>query len=80
MSSSSTPCRSSRKLAAFVSRLQGRLVTASGPSDVATLCPVSAQIEHVLREREVHGRQSRNATMLDYFYLVERLRRWGNNR
>ena len=62
------------KLAAFVSRLQSRLVTATGPSDEARAA-VSAQIEHVLHEA-IHG-GIENATMLDYFYLVERLRRWG---
>jgi hypothetical protein len=62
------------KLRAFVSRLQNRLVTAAGPSEEARAA-VSAQIEQVLREA-IHG-GIENATMLDYFYLVERLRRWG---
>ncbi|NIK56725.1 hypothetical protein [Kribbella shirazensis] len=62
------------KLHAFGNHLQTRLIPAAGPS-VAARTAVAAQIEHVLRTA-VHG-GIENATMLDYFYVVERLRRWG---
>ncbi|MEV8375017.1 hypothetical protein AB0P21_19935 [Kribbella sp. NPDC056861] len=62
------------KLAAFTERLQARLVPASGPSSVAKDA-VTEQIQRVFREAIQGGLE--NAKMLDYFYVVERLRRWG---
>ncbi|MEV4260725.1 hypothetical protein [Kribbella sp. NPDC049584] len=62
------------KLRAFSNHLQARLVATAGPSDTARAA-VAEQIERVLRTA-VHG-GIENATMLDYFYVVERLRRWG---
>ena len=63
-----------RKVHAFGNRLQVRLTPTAGPGESARAA-VAEQIEHVLRDA-VHG-GIENATMLDYFYLVERLRRWG---
>ena len=63
-----------RKLHAFGNRLQARLTPTAGPGEPARAA-VAEQIEHVLRDA-VHG-GIENATMLDYFYVVERLRRWG---
>ncbi|WP_433162022.1 hypothetical protein [Kribbella sp. CA-247076] len=62
------------KLAAFGNRLRTRLTPTSGPVEPARAA-VAEQIDHVLRTA-VHG-GIEDATMLDYFYLVERLRRWG---
>jgi len=63
-----------RKLHAFSNRLQTRLTPTAGPGEPARAA-VAEQIERVLRTA-VHG-GIENATMLDYFYVVERLRRWG---
>ena len=63
-----------RKLQAFSNHLQLRLIRAAGPAE-ASKAAVAGQVEHVLRTA-VHG-GIENATMLDYFYVVERLRRWG---
>jgi len=62
------------KLNAFGNRLQARLTPTAGPAAPARAA-VADQIERVLRTA-VHG-GIENATMLDYFYVVERLRRWG---
>lgn len=62
------------KVSAFGNHLQTRLIPAAGPADAARTA-VTEQIEGVLRIA-VHG-GIENATMLDYFYVVERLRRWG---
>ncbi len=62
------------KLKAFSNYLQTRLVAAAGPTGEARAA-VAEQVERVLRTA-VHG-GIENATMLDYFYVVERLRRWG---
>jgi hypothetical protein len=62
------------KLHAFGNHLRTRLVPAAGPADDARAA-VAEQVERVLRTA-VHG-GIENATMLDYFYVVERLRRWG---
>ncbi|MFG1908664.1 hypothetical protein [Kribbella sp. NPDC048928] len=63
-----------RKLRAFSNHLQTRLVPATaGPTEEARAA-VAQQIEHVLRTA-VHG-GIENATMLDYFFVDERLRRW----
>ena len=63
-----------RKMHAFSNRLQVRLTPTAGPSEPARAA-VAEQIERVLRDA-VHG-GIENATMIDYFYVVERLRRWG---
>ncbi|MGY4765673.1 hypothetical protein ACXC9Q_02005 [Kribbella sp. CWNU-51] len=63
-----------RKLHAFGNRLQTRLTPTAGPGEPARAA-VGEQIERVLLTA-VHG-GIQNATMLDYFYVVERLRRWG---
>lgn len=62
------------KVSAFGNRLQTRLMPTAGPAELARAA-VAEQIDRVLRTA-VHG-GIENATMLDYFYLVERLRRWG---
>jgi hypothetical protein len=62
------------KLHAFSNHLQARLVPAAGPAHEARSA-VAEQVDRVLRAA-VHG-GIENATMLDYFYVVERLRRWG---
>ncbi|GAB2645947.1 hypothetical protein [Kribbella swartbergensis] len=62
------------KLNVFGNRLQARLTPTAGPSSTARAVVVE-QIDRVLRTA-VHG-GIEDATMLDYFYLVERLRRWG---
>jgi hypothetical protein len=62
------------KVTAFTERLQARLVPAGGPS-TATRDAVAEQIQRVFREAIQGGFE--NARMLDYFYVVERLRRWG---
>jgi hypothetical protein len=62
------------KLRAFGNRLQTRLTPTAGPGEPARAA-VAEQIERVLLTA-VHG-GIQNATMLDYFYVVERLRRWG---
>jgi hypothetical protein len=62
------------KLEQFITRLQSRLVLASGPAEQARGA-VADQIERVLWEAVRSGIE--DAAMLDYFYLVERLRRWG---
>jgi hypothetical protein len=62
------------KLDAFSKYLQKRLAPGAGPTESARAA-VAGQIEHVLRTA-VHG-GIENATILDYFYIVERLRRWG---
>ncbi|MET9271340.1 hypothetical protein [Kribbella sp. NPDC003557] len=64
----------SHKLHAYGNHLQARLVPAAGP-DGAARTAVAEQVDRVLRTA-VHG-GIENATMLDYFYVVERLRRWG---
>ncbi|MEV5965162.1 hypothetical protein AB0L70_25560 [Kribbella sp. NPDC051952] len=63
-----------QKLHAFGNRLQARLTPTAGPAEPARAA-VADQIERVLRTA-VHG-GIENATMLDYFYVDERLRRWG---
>jgi hypothetical protein len=62
------------KLNAFGNRLQARLTPTAGPAGPARTA-VAEQIDRVLRNA-VHG-GIEDATMLDYFYVVERLRRWG---
>jgi len=62
------------KLHAFSNHLQTRLTPAAGPAE-ASRDAVAGQIDNVLRAA-VHG-GIESATMLDYFYVVERLRRWG---
>jgi len=62
------------KLNAFGNRLQAKLMPAAGPAGPARVA-VAEQIDRVLRAA-VHG-GIEDATMLDYFYVVERLRRWG---
>ncbi|MEU4608831.1 hypothetical protein AB0F43_38080 [Kribbella sp. NPDC023972] len=62
------------KVHAFGNRLQARLTPTAGPNPLARAA-VADQIARVLRDA-VHGGIA-NATMLDYFYVVERLRRWG---
>ncbi len=62
------------KVNAFGNRLQARLTPTAGPA-AAARAAVAEQIDRVLRTA-VHG-GIENATMLDYFYVVERLRRWG---
>jgi hypothetical protein len=62
------------KVNAFGNRLQARLTPTAGPAATARAA-VAEQIDRVLRTA-VHG-GIENATMLDYFYVVERLRRWG---
>jgi hypothetical protein len=63
------------KLQLFNERLQLRLIPAVGPS-AAVRDAVGGQIDHVFREAIQGGFE--DATMLDYFYVVERLRRWGS--
>ncbi|MGW7681901.1 hypothetical protein ACWGID_14245 [Kribbella sp. NPDC054772] len=62
------------KLSAFGNHLQSRLMPAAGPADSARSA-VADQIDRVLRTAVDGGIE--NATMLDYFYVVERLRRGG---
>ena len=62
------------KVGLFTQRLQARLVPVSGPASVAR-DEVAGQIAHVLREAIQGGFE--DARMLDHFYVVERLRRWG---
>jgi hypothetical protein len=62
------------KLHAFSNHLQSRLTAAAGPSEPARAM-VAEQIDRVLRTAVDAGIE--NATMLDYFYVVERLRRSG---
>lgn len=68
-------CPLEEKLTFFNERLQKRLVPAGGPS-TAVRAAAGGQIETVFREAIQGGFE--DATMLDYFYVVERLRRWGN--
>jgi len=60
------------KLQVFGRHLETALVPATGPSEAARSA-VAIQIEHVLREAVRGGIE--DAKMLDYFYLVERIRR-----
>jgi hypothetical protein len=62
------------KLGHFNARLQKRLIPATGPSN-AVRDAVAGQIDNVFREAIQGGFE--DARMLDYFYVVERLRRWG---
>ena len=62
------------KVELFTQRLQARLVPAAGPAPVARE-EVGGQIRQVLREAIQGGFE--DARMLDHFYVVERLRRWG---
>ncbi len=62
------------KVELFTDRLQARLVPALGPASAAREA-VADQIQQVFREAIQGGFE--NAKMLDYFYVVERLRRWG---
>jgi hypothetical protein len=62
------------KVNAFGNCLLARLTPTAGPGPLARAA-VADQIARVLRDA-VHGGIV-NATMLDYFYVVERLRRWG---
>ncbi|MEV6410127.1 hypothetical protein [Kribbella sp. NPDC051718] len=63
------------KLELFNARLRNRLIPAVGPSE-AVRDAVAGQIDNVFREAIQGGFE--DATMLDYFYVVERLRRWGS--
>jgi hypothetical protein len=63
------------KLKAFNARLQRRLIPTAGPS-AAVRGAVAGQIESVFRDAVQGGFE--DATMLDYFYVAERLRRWGS--
>jgi hypothetical protein len=63
------------KVTFFNARLQQRLIPAAGPS-AAVRDAVGGQIDSVFREAIQGGFE--DATMLDYFYVVERLRRWGS--
>jgi hypothetical protein len=67
-------CPLEMKVGTFTQQLQARLVPATGPSQ-ATRDAVAGQIQRVFREAVQGGFE--NAKMLDYFYVVERLRRWG---
>ncbi|RZU19261.1 hypothetical protein EV645_1472 [Kribbella rubisoli] len=60
------------KLRAFSNHLQTRLIPAAGPTQAARAA-VTEQIDRVLRAAVDSGIE--NATMLDYFYAVEPLRR-----
>ncbi len=60
------------KLQIFTQHLETTLVPAAGPSEAARAA-VAIQIEQVLRDAVRGGIE--DATMLDYFYLVEPLRR-----
>lgn len=62
------------KVEAFAERLQTRLVPEAGPAPVVREA-VSEQIRQVFREAIQGGLE--DARMLDHFYVVERLRRWG---
>lgn len=62
------------RVQAFAERLQTRLVPVDGPA-TSVRDAVSEQIQQVFREAIQGGFE--DAKMLDYFYLVERLRRWG---
>ncbi|MDX2968164.1 hypothetical protein PWY87_24280 [Kribbella solani] len=62
------------KIEAFTQRLSSRLVAANGVPAAAREA-VETQIRSVLDEAGRSGLQ--DARMLDYFYVVERLRRWG---
>lgn len=62
------------KIDLFTQRLTARLVPASGPA-AAARAAVSGQIRRVLRDASDGGLD--DARMLDHFYIVERLRRWG---
>ncbi|WBQ06612.1 hypothetical protein [Kribbella sp. CA-293567] len=63
-----------KKVEAFTTRLHTRLVPVAGPTP-AVREAVTGQIQQVFREAIQGGFE--NAKMLDYFYVVERLRRWG---
>ncbi|GAA1590427.1 hypothetical protein GCM10009789_50120 [Kribbella sancticallisti] len=58
----------------FAQRLQARLVPAQGPT-AQVRDAVTGQIRQVFREAIQGGFE--DSKMLDYFYVVERLRRWG---
>ncbi|WUJ72587.1 hypothetical protein OG809_04825 [Kribbella soli] len=60
------------KLRAFSNHLQTRLIPAAGPTQAARAA-VTEQIDRVLQAAVDSGIE--NATMLDYFYAVEPLRR-----
>lgn len=60
------------KLRAFSNHLQTRLIPAAGPTQAARTA-VTEQIDRVLQAAVDSGIE--NATMLDYFYAVEPLRR-----
>jgi hypothetical protein len=62
------------KLRAFSNHLQTRLIPAAGPAQAARDA-VAEQIDCVLREAVDSGIE--DATMLDYFYATEPLRRGG---
>ncbi|WP_405061830.1 hypothetical protein OG474_09310 [Kribbella sp. NBC_01505] len=62
----------SAKLLVFGRHLETALVPATGPSE-ASRGAVATQIEHVLRDAVRGGIE--DAKMLDYFYLIERIRR-----
>ncbi|HEU4948890.1 MAG TPA: hypothetical protein VFT31_17210 [Kribbella sp.] len=62
------------KVQAFVERLGSRLIPTTGPAPRARDA-VAEQLHRVLRDAIRNGLE--DATMLDYFYVVERLRRWG---
>jgi hypothetical protein len=58
----------------FTQQLTARLVPARGPAEAAREA-VRTQVQRVLREASAGGLD--DARMLDHFYIVERLRRWG---
>jgi hypothetical protein len=62
------------KLRAFSNHLQNRLIPAAGPTQAARTA-VTEQIDRVLQTAVDNGIE--DATMLDYFYVVEPLRRGG---
>ena len=62
------------KLRAFSNHLQTRLIPAAGPTQAARAA-VAEQIDRVLQAAVDSGLE--DATMLDYFYAVEPLRRGG---
>jgi len=63
------------KIRGFADKLQARLVPVAGPA-ARTREAVTGQIEQVFREAVQGGIE--DAKMLDYFYVMERLRRWGS--
>jgi hypothetical protein len=62
------------QLRAYTSRLTRRLASARGPN-AAAKAAVAGRIEEVLRQAAQNG--ANGAAVLDVFYVLERLRRWG---